>query len=114
MITWILLAAVVLLLYLLRRELYARRGAQAHAAHLAQEGAAYRERLREISTVIESSAGGIKKRIDEHVEIENAIRVDAPDLLAAAPGFRYWLDANKQFFTELHVVSRGELDKVQA
>ncbi len=61
--------------------------------------------------VLNSSTGGISKRISESAEIAEAIQSQAPDLFKQCPGLAYWLHANDQFLVSLCSVAVEGVDR---
>ena len=97
----VLALAVCLLVYLVRREQYATKSAKAYIEYLSAENEGQKQLLAAVHGVIETCAGGLDKRISEHVEIEQAITTKAPSLLETEPGLKHWLNASGQFYKAL-------------
>lgn len=97
----VLFGIIILLCYVLRRQLNHNRSSKAYQLHLAQEINMLRSRLYRFGNVAQSYVGGVDKRITEHGEIMNAITARAPHLFDEEPGLKHWLSANSQFYTEL-------------
>ncbi|NTB05889.1 hypothetical protein [Agrobacterium tumefaciens] len=97
----IAVAIIAVLSYIVRRQTRSNQASAEYSQHLAEEAEALRRQLREVDKVIESSAGGLEKRIGEHQEIVAAITALQPTLFKDEPGLEHWLNANNQFFCAL-------------
>lgn len=100
-----LFLTVCLLVYLLRREIYMHKSAQAYIVHLSAENEVRYRHCIAVQEVVEKCAGGVVKRINEQSEIVDAIKSKAPDLFDAEPGLKHWLSANDQFYKALRDAS---------
>ncbi|MYM92487.1 hypothetical protein [Duganella vulcania] len=61
-----------------------------------------RRRMGVVVRVVNSSVGGIGKRLSESVEIATAIHTQAPQIFSQCEGLARWLRANDQFLVELY------------
>lgn len=72
------------------------------AAHHADSA----NRLSEYRRILNSSGGGIGKRISECREIAEAVSKRAPELFKTEPGLIYWLEATDQVLLALFEIDR--------
>lgn len=96
---------VCILLWLLRLERCSSACLKTYLGYISKEKQEQEKHWRQVYDVIQTCAGGINKRISEHVEITDAIQAQAPELLQTNAGLTHWLSANIQFFQKLRDVA---------
>jgi len=104
----IALATIAVLAYTVRRQFQSNQAMHEHRLHLAEEVQELRRQLGAVVKVIESSGGGVEKRIREQQEIVAAITARQPVLFKDENGLKHWLNANNEFFRALKSAAVGE------
>jgi len=63
------------------------------------------KKITEIQETISRTEGGLLKRIDENRELMELLERDAPELLAAKPWVRRWLESQDTYLRKVAAVS---------